>query len=63
MGKGRGAGACVTCLGAWDESYRAGEGRGVRTSGNDTKFRSLTLCAMLRNLDFILNAVGKTEEC
>lgn len=59
MGKGRVAGACVTCSGAWEESYRAGEGRGVRTSLNDTKFR----CAMLRNLDFILNAVGKTEEC
>lgn len=63
MGKGRGSGACETCAEACTESCRAGDGRDVRMSGNDTKFRSLTLCAMLRNLGFILNATGETEEC
>lgn len=63
MGKGRGVGACATCSGACKESCRAGDRRGVRMAGNETKFRSLTLCAMLRNLGFILNAIGETEEC
>ena len=63
MSKDRGAGACMTCSRAWKESCTVGDGRGVRTSGNDRKFGSLTLCAMLRHLGFIVNAIGETEEC
>lgn len=43
MDKGREAGACMTCSGSCKESCMAGDGMGVGTAGNDTKFRSLTV--------------------